>query len=811
MRLRTLSLRNFRQHADTRVEFRDGVTGIIGPNGAGKTTILEAIAWAVYGSGAARGTNDSIRFLRAPGRSKVEVELVFELGAHELRVYRTLSSAEVYLDGATTPVAVGVGPATEYLARRLGMSRVEFFNTYFTGQKELQFLGQMGAAERARFLAQVLGYERLRLVQERVRRHAKELRQRAEGLRTGLPEPDTIARELREAAERRQAAAQQARDAADAARQAVAAFAQLEPEWLAAQRDRDRDRELAHAVELAAREQDSALRDVGRLDGEIRRATSAAAELDALRPTLEELGAVAAECDRLAALAASAARRQALDESAADKRQELAELRRRLERLSQAPPALERFNAELDAARAAFEAAETGVATQSELWVEQKQETQTKLQHYRDRAAELKEQLRQLREAGPDGTCPSCTRPLGKEFERVVGSLNDEWERLVQDGKWLAQRAEQLRAKPPELVEAESARAEAKTHLEEAGHKHGQCERAVQELWTVAEDLKSRESALASLEAELADLAADYDAERHRAAKARLDVLRVVEKKAAALEPLAGAVQRLAAERTERAAAAAAAAARREELAVERAALGFAETAFHDVRTRHEAAANERRRTEVEAGTAAERLVSAETALATARKAEQAFRERLAALTAVELDQKHHAELDQALTRLRSELNARVRPELSELASAFLTDITDGRYTALELDESYELLVLDEGEEKPVISGGEEDVANLVLRLAISQMIAERAGQPLSVLILDEVFASLDIERRDSVIQLLHKLTNRFQQVILITHVETIREGLDQVLRVTYDERSGASLVREEALTGVAEEVEVGV
>ena len=43
------------------------------------------------------------------------------------------------------------------------MTRDEFFNTYFTGQKELQFLAQMGPAERGRFLAQVLGYERLRL------------------------------------------------------------------------------------------------------------------------------------------------------------------------------------------------------------------------------------------------------------------------------------------------------------------------------------------------------------------------------------------------------------------------------------------------------------------------------------------------------------------------------------------------------------------------------------------------------------------------------------------------------------------------
>ena len=71
-----------------------------------------------------------------------------------------------------------------------------------------------------------------------------------------------------------------------------------------------------------------------------------------------------------------------------------------------------------------------------------------------------------------------------------------------------------------------------------------------------------------------------------------------------------------------------------------------------------------------------------------------------------------------------------------------------------------------------MISGGEEDMANLALRLAISQMIAERAGQPLSLLVLDEIFGSLDEERRSAVLELLRGLADRFPQVILITHIE---------------------------------------
>ena len=110
--------------------------------------------------------------------------------------------------------------------------------------------------------------------------------------------------------------------------------------------------------------------------------------------------------------------------------------------------------------------------------------------------------------------------------------------------------------------------------------------------------------------------------------------------------------------------------------------------------------------------------------------------------------------------------------------------------------------LLDEGEAKVVISGGEEDIANLALRLAISQMIAERAGQPLSLLILDEIFGSLDEDHRASVVELLRSLADRFPQVILITHIDSVRDGFDRIVRVGFDQRRGTSVVTRRAARG---------
>src|SRR3954467_5097026 len=103
MRLNRLRLCNFRQHIDTRIDFETGITGIIGPNGSGKSTLLEAIAWALYGMPAARGTRESIRSYRAAPRASVRVELEFELSGHRYLVTRGLTNAEVFLDGATSP------------------------------------------------------------------------------------------------------------------------------------------------------------------------------------------------------------------------------------------------------------------------------------------------------------------------------------------------------------------------------------------------------------------------------------------------------------------------------------------------------------------------------------------------------------------------------------------------------------------------------------------------------------------------------------------------------------------------------------
>ena len=48
-----------------------------------------------------------------------------------------------------------------------------------------------------------------------------------------------------------------------------------------------------------------------------------------------------------------------------------------------------------------------------------------------------------------------------------------------------------------------------------------------------------------------------------------------------------------------------------------------------------------------------------------------------------------------------------------------------------------------------------------------------------------------------NVVELLRRLQDRFEQVIVITHIDAVRDGLDRVLEVSVDEETGRARVEQ--------------
>jgi exonuclease SbcC len=135
---------------------------------------------------------------------------------------------------------------------------------------------------------------------------------------------------------------------------------------------------------------------------------------------------------------------------------------------------------------------------------------------------------------------------------------------------------------------------------------------------------------------------------------------------------------------------------------------------------------------------------------------------------------------------------SRLTPALSEITSELVRQVTDGKYDDVTFDDNFGVLVGD-GDENPFplasFSGGERDVIALCARLALSQMIGLQAAEQPGFLVLDEVFGSLDRERRGKLLDLFGNLSTvaeRFQQVFIISHVDDVRLApiLDELWRV---------------------------
>jgi exonuclease SbcC len=799
MRINAIRLQNFRQHADTSITFDGGLTGIIGDNGTGKTTILEAIAWALYGMPAVRGNRDTIKFLRAPQRSSVRVELDFDLGAHQYRVVRSLTNAELYLDRAAAPIANSTTGVTEVLRRRLGMTKDEFFNTYFTGQKELSVMAAMRPTEREEFLSQLLGYGRLDVAKDIARERRKVLVAEANGVKTGMPDPEAVQKAATDSRIQVADAKRRLEKAESKAASATAAVEKLTPQWEEAQTERDRLQRIDSDLRVAESDETARKRDIERQDRELAELASAQGEMAKLRKAIEPLGKVRAELETMDRLAREEGRRQALARQEKDLGADLAAMRERRTLLDTAPKLEKETSAELKKRRADLTAAEKKYEALRTEWVRDSQEVSTKIESLKVSLADYRHQKDLLLKEGESGTCPICSRPLGDHYQSVLTHLEEQIESQTEEEKYLRSRATQLKKEPKDVSTADAAKRELADAVAKLEKKLAKIQAGMQELARLDVDLADREAKHVVVVAELAAVPTGYVADRHAELRKQVAELQQLE---ARISKLTGAVERegqLRADRERAATALAEVTQRLTELRATRKKMAGAEAKYEKVRVAYEAATAVLRTADLELATARANHTSAVTAVEVAERAVVELERAVARLEELNVDRRLHEELDRAYTDLRTDLNQQLRPEISDRASLLLAELTDGRYDEFELDEGYNIVLLEDGLPKQVISGGEQDLANLVLRIAISEMIAERAGQPLSLLILDEVFGSLDESRRANVVALLRRLHERFEQVIVITHVDLDNPDVDHLIRVSYDRQSGMSRVDQAA------------
>jgi exonuclease SbcC len=135
-------------------------------------------------------------------------------------------------------------------------------------------------------------------------------------------------------------------------------------------------------------------------------------------------------------------------------------------------------------------------------------------------------------------------------------------------------------------------------------------------------------------------------------------------------------------------------------------------------------------------------------------------------------------------------------PELERSANELLARMTDGRLHVRietqreiktgELREALDIIISDELGSRPyeMYSGGEAFRIDFAIRIALSRMLARRAGARLRSLFMDEGFGTQDARGREHLVSAINSIQDDFDLILVITHIEELKEAFPARIEV---------------------------
>ncbi|MCL4459371.1 MAG: SMC family ATPase [Chloroflexi bacterium] len=129
-------------------------------------------------------------------------------------------------------------------------------------------------------------------------------------------------------------------------------------------------------------------------------------------------------------------------------------------------------------------------------------------------------------------------------------------------------------------------------------------------------------------------------------------------------------------------------------------------------------------------------------------------------------------------------------PEIEAEANALLSRMTDNRmHVTFETQrdtrsgdgviETLDIKIADElgTRSYELYSGGEAFRVNFAIRIALSKLLARRAGARLQTLVIDEGFGTQDTSGRERLVEAINSIRDDFDKILVITHVDELKDA----------------------------------
>jgi len=803
--LRFMQLKNYRKFRECSLEFPDGVIGIVGPNGAGKSSLIEAIAWALYGNEAeiVRTTKEQVRWMGAGPNEECKVVLEFEIGGDAYHIERMMKGKELKVDATLVvndkPEAKGDKAVSEEMSRRLGMDHKAFFISVFARQKDLNALSSLRPFDRKRLILRMLDVDVLDKVVSDIERDfsvmKKSLEMTAGSMlaEDGSNKKDVLSDEI-----------VSLKDRIDNAQKELAPLREEVASLDAKVTDARRIKDLALKREQGFNRLNE--RAVGKKE-RIRSLDARNAEI------LTEILGLRNKMDEMGALGNAHREYQVLVERKQEIEKDLQayEEKRNLERsLTESKKKISEISAEISTKKETLltsgdvegrlrkiedslgETDDHASVVREEIGLHR-----SELKRISKEVVQTKAKIEQISTLGPESPCPTCERPLRDHQKIILEKLSDE----------IKEREEQTRTIEGSILASEKELEQLRLRKEMLEKRKMEVKKQQKE-WIRATSILEQLS-LASerldeererLEARL-DLFKDrtYDEGELISIRARITELKNADDRYNQLQIETQRIPKIEEELETSKSQIADVKSDLAKIEGEIAVLGYNENESQRAQASYEDLLHlrESRTRELLTKEAEIRLNQRELQIREEQLREFILREK--SIDELTARMQQLTALSSVMKEFRANVMSRIIPTLSGISSTLLVDLTDSKYGGMELDEDYEIQVLDGGMKYTLsrFSGGEGDLANLCLRLAISRVIADRSGSNVDFLILDEIFGSQDQTRKRNIMLTLNQLAKQFRQIILITHIEDVKDFMGNVINVKEREDGTSEVIVE--------------
>jgi len=832
-----LAVRNFMPYRDNVPPlYFDGIhtACISGDNGNGKSALIDAMTWGLWGKTRAKSDDDLIH----QGQNETEVEFDFTVGGQAYRIIRkhskpkrregsgkSLLDFQIASDGGFRSISGdSIAQTQQKIIDTLHMDYPTFINSAFLRQGHADEFTNQPPTKRKEVLGNILGLAFYEELEERAKELAKEqeteksqLDSAIQDIGQELAQKPVYEAELEEAQtglariektmsgqESRLKSFRQEKEALENKKQQLT---QLEEHMAATKRELERRQQEIEQHQSSIKEYEEIISQRAAIEEGYAQLTEARKLNEELN---QKLGILAKMKERKGQLEMNIERAQAsliTEHRLAQSR--IAEL----EAVSQKLP---QYKTELGQAEAQLHQ----LAEQEETLKQKKQASQElrrQINYLESSQTSLKREIEELAEkvnllsTQGEAKCPLCETELGEDgLKRIEakytadkdgksGSLNSnqaelagkktELEALENEIAPLEARLNQDKASAQSqvsrLTQDISQVQASEDQLNEAKEKLAQIEKSLaQKDFAAAE-----QEALARVEGELAEL--DYDSERHEQLRHRLGELEQYESPQRKLEEADRLIE------TAREAADKAEEASRElrqrleadqqkgqNLSKELEALPQLTSDLAQAESEHQALAAEQKQ-------AQELMWSVKSKLERCAELEVKQKEKEGLLGKASREEKIYKDLAQAFGKkgIQALLIEMALPEIEAEANRLLGRMTDNRmHVKIETQretkkgdilETLDINIADElgTRNYEMFSGGEAFRIDFAVRVALSKLLARRAGAPLPTLIIDEGFGTQDSAGIEKLKEAINSIQDDFEKILVITHMEEMRDA----------------------------------